>query len=120
MKNYDIIKTKLPNTILVLIYTCESPFDYLDEIMFELKQIDYTGTVIFDCLLHSGNNEERFISCEFDGNEFVRSTFKFLTVKKQDELRRPMCVYLRNDRDFLHSSGLTTTQIKLIEKECVI
>lgn len=120
MKNYDIIKTKLPNTILVLIYTCESPFDYLDEIMFELKQIDYTGTVIFDCLLHSGNNEERFISCVFDGNEFIRDSFKFLIVKKQDELRRPMCVYLRKDRDFLRSSGLTTAQIKLIEKECVI
>ena len=112
--------TKNPDTILVLIYTCESPFDYLTDLVAELKQVKYIGTVIFDCLLHSGNNEERFISCEFDGNEFIRSTFKFLTVKKQDELRRPTCVYLRNDRDFLYSSGLTTTQIKLIEKECVI
>ena len=120
MKDYDIIMTKNPDTIFVLIYTCESPFDYLTDLVAELKQVKYIGTVIFDCLLHSGNNEERFISCVFDGNEFIRDSFKFLIVKKQDELRRPMCVYLRNDRDFLRSSGLTTTQIKLIEKKCVI
>lgn len=120
MKAYNIIWLEQQNTLLILICTCESPFTYLPEIKYELDKIGFSGTIIFDELLHSGNNEERFISCTFEGGNFQNDSFKFTLVPKQAALRKYMSLYLKNDSEYLHSSGLTSSQIKLIEKECVI
>lgn len=120
MKDYSIIRLEQQNTLLILICTCESPFTYLMEIKQELDSIGYSGIVIFDELLHSGNNEERFISCMFERGNFQNDSFKFILVPKQASLRRYMSLYLKNDSEYLRSSGLTSAQINLIEKECVI
>ena len=120
MKNFGIVKLTQQNQVLVLIYDCESPFCYLPEIAAELKTSNFNGTVIFDELLHSGNTKERFISGSFENGSFQKESFQFIPIKKQDTIRMPMCRYLKNDLDYLHSSGLTSSQIKLIEKDCVI
>lgn len=120
MKDYDIVKLEDQNAILIMMHTCDSPFDYLSEIERDLKALYYSGRVIFDELLHSGNNEERFIGGEFNRQGFVIESFQFIPVRKQADLRQHMCVYLRKDIEFLHSSGLSSYQIKLIEKECII
>ena len=120
MKEYSFVRLDKSNTMLVVIHTCESPFDYLTDIATDLIQISFSGTVIFDELLHSGNNSERFISCQFEKGEFDKSSFQFMSVKKQDELRRYIGEYLRQKPELLRSSGLTSAQIKLVEKKCVI
>lgn len=120
MKEYDFIKLEDQNIILVLIQTCESPFDYLTEIADDLRKLNYSGKIIFDELLHSGNTDERFISCIFEHKEFVRESFRFVPVKRQAHLRKFICEYLQNDKDYLYVSGLTSYQQKLIEKKCVI
>ena len=120
MKNYNIITLEKQNIVLVLILDCESRFCYLQEICQELEHNNYTGTVIFDELLHSGNNEERFIKCRFAQGGFIRDSFQFYDVPKQDALRRYMDDYLRKDTESLRLSGLSSHQIGLLEKGCVI
>ena len=106
--------------ILIIMKTNEPPFDYLSEIEDSLREKQYTGAVMIDELLHSGNTEERFIYGYFDGNRFDngKSTFEF--VPKKSKLREPVCFYLSRDRESLEFSILTTRQQKLIEHGCVI
>lgn len=120
MKEYDIIKLENQNVMLILIQTCESPFDYLPEIADDLRKLNYSGKIIFDELLHSGNTDERFISCIFDQKEFIAESFRFMPVKKQATIRKYLCEYLQSDKDYLYTSGLTSYQQKLIERNCVI
>lgn len=120
MKKYDIITLEKQNAVLVMILDCESPFCYLKEICKELEHSNYMGTVIFDELLHSGNNEERFIKCRFAQGEFIADSFQFYDVPKQDVLRKYMDDYLRKDREGLRLSGLNSHQIGLLEKGCII
>lgn len=120
MKSYNIITLKKKNLALVLILDCESPFSYLQEIGEELKHNEYAGTVVFDELLHSGNNQERFIMCNFKQGEFTENSFQFYDVPKQDSLRTYMDNYMRQNMEGLENSGLTSYQIKLIKKGCTV
>lgn len=120
MKDFDIIKLDMDNKILVLICTSESPFSYIKEIANKLREIHFNGTVIIDELLHSGNNEERFIRCIYKDGEFLNESFGFINVPKQSGLRKYICDYLRSDFEYLNLSSLSSVQIKLIKKDCVI
>lgn len=119
MDNFEIIVLKEKN-ILIVMKTGEPPFDFLEEMEVALTDINYKGDVIIDELLHSGNNDERFIIGYFDGNKFKNEEFNFKLVMKKSELREPVCRYLQEDKEFLHLTGLTIKQQKLIEKGCII
>lgn len=120
MKEFDIINLTHSNSMLVIIKTSESPFQYINDIEKSLEDIGYEGNVIIDQLLHSGNNEERFIGCYITNNKFVSTSFTFLNVKKGEQIRKYMTDYLREDAQYLDYNGLTDTQRKLIKKGCVI
>lgn len=120
MENYTIIKLNIENTILVLINTCESPFDYINEITTDLNKMSFSGIVIIDELLHSGNNSERFISCDFSNGRFMNNSFAYCAVGKQNVLRKYICEHLKEEYEYLELSGLTSHQIGLIKKDCVI
>lgn len=119
MNNYNIVKIK-SNEILILLFTPESPFEYLSEISADLKEIGFSGLIILDTLLHSGNNEERFIGCKFKNNMLLKDSFEMLNIPKKDEIRRYLCDYLKNDLEYVELSSLATSQIRPLEKGCVI
>lgn len=75
---------------------------------------------IIDELLHSGNNEERFISGFFDGDSFDNSKFRFEDIAKRSIIRSYICDYLKSDLEVLNYSSLTDKQRKLIYHGCVI
>ncbi len=121
MNDFDIIVLEEEKeNILIVMKTSEPPFDFLGEIETALTDIQYLGNVIIDELLHSGNNDERFIVGYFNGKEFEIGKFDFKIVAKRSGLREPVCRYLRKDKEFLHLTGLTGRQQKLIETGCVI
>lgn len=120
MKKFEIIELSSLNALLIQTLVSESPFDFLSEIQDELSSISFSGSVIIDELLHSGNNEERFIGCEFKDGAFTNNSFRFLKVQKQDPIRRHIGDYLRKNPDELRLSGLTSYQIDLIKKECTV
>lgn len=120
MKKFEMIELNDRNTLLIQTLVSESPFEFLSEIQDELRNISFTGNVIIDELLHSGNNEERFIGCEIKDGVFINNSFHFLKVKKQDPIRQHIGDYLRKNPEELRLSGLTAYQIDLIKKECVV
>lgn len=121
MNDFDIINLDDKEIkILVIMKTSDSPFDIVNELQEQLKTIDFSGSIIIDELLHSGNNEERFISGFFDGNSFDNSKFRFEYIAKKSVIRSYMCNYLKSDLEALNYSGLTDQQQKLISHGCVI
>lgn len=121
MNDFDIINLDDQNVkILVVMKTSDSPFDFVNEIQEQLKMMEFSGLFVIDELLHSGNNDERFISGFFDGNSFDNSKFRFENIDRQSVIRRYMCDYLKSDLEVLNYSGLTDKQQKLISHGCVI
>lgn len=92
MDNFEItVLKKEKENILIFMKTSEPPFDFLEEMETALTDIHYKGNVVIDELLHSGNNDERFITGYFDGNRFESGEFNFKLVMKKSELREPVC-----------------------------
>lgn len=120
MNDFEIIKLDICDKVLIIIQTSESPFDYIKEITKNLKLINFNGTVIIDELLHSGNNNDRFICAEFVNGNFIHESFDFLCVPKKDPLRNYISNYLKNDSEYLELSGLTSAQRNLIENDYMI
>lgn len=121
MNNFDIIDLDDKDIkILVIMKTSDSPFDFIDELQERLKTIDFSGLFVIDELLHSGNNEERFIRGFFDGDSFDASKFRFEFMDKKSIMRSYMCDYLKSDLEVLNYSGLTDKQQKLISHGCII
>lgn len=121
MNNFELINLNEENIkILIVMKTNESPFEFVKELEDKLTEIQFTGFVIIDELLHSGNTEERFISGFFDGKSFDNSKFQFENVARKSLIRNYMCEYLQSDEDLLLQSGLTFKQQKLILKGCAI
>lgn len=121
MNNFDIINLNENDAkILVIMKTSDSPFDFVNEIQEQLKMMEFSGLFVIDELLHSGNNQERFISGFFDGNSFDDSKFKFEDVAKKSTIRSYICDYLKTDLEILKYSSLTDKQQKLILRGCVI
>lgn len=121
MNNFDIVNLDDNDIkILIIMKTCDSPFDFVNELQEKLKTIDFSGLFVIDELLHSGNNEERFIRGFFDGNSIDNSKFRFEYIAKKSIIRSYMCNYLKSDLEVLNYSGLTDKQQKLISHGCVI
>lgn len=121
MEYFDIVNLDDQDIkILVVMKTSDSPFDFVKELQEQLKMIGYSGLFIIDELLHSGNNEERFISGFFDGDSFDNSKFRFEKIAKRSVIRSYICNYLKSDLEVLNYSSLTDKQQKLISHGCVI
>lgn len=121
MDNFKIISlNETEIKILIVMKTCDSPFDFVSEIQEQLQVIHFSGVFVIDELLHSGNNEERFISGFFDGKAFDNSKFKYVNIGKKSPVRNYVCEYLQSDLEVLKYSSLTEKQQKLISHGCII
>lgn len=121
VSNFDIIKLKEEEMkLLIIMKANDSPFEYMDEIKERLIMLHYSGILVIDSLLHSGNTEERFIKGFFDGLAFEHTKFSFENVPKKSVLRKYMCEYLRSEEELLRYSGLSSQQQNLILKGFVI
>ncbi len=81
--NYDLLNSN--NTIVVTALDYESPLDNINNVTSLLKKgnmISDSVLVIFDLLSCNGNEWNRFVSMSFDGERFIKSTFKVLSDKK--------------------------------------
>ncbi len=121
MDNFDIVNLNdKDGKLLIVMKTSDSPFDFVNELQEQLKIIGFSGLLVIDELLHSGNTKERFISGFFDGESFDLSKFRFEEVAKKSVIRSYICEYLKADREILNDSSLTDKQQKLISHGCVI
>lgn len=75
MKNYTLRKTNNPQYGYVVFATSyQSPFEHSKEIERLLSRKGYSGFVVFDLFLSTGDREARFLEVPFDGQTFsIRS-----------------------------------------------
>ncbi len=105
---------------VVVMKTCESPFDFLQEISTYLELTKFQGSVIIDQLLHSGNSEERFIIGFFDGKKFQKDSFAFKHFDRRSQIREYICTVLRDEQAIIDVAILNKAQKRLIAKGCYI
>lgn len=118
MKNYEVVSIN-NNEYDVIIYSKSqiSPFENIKEIEDELRKMDTSiNRVIFDMILCRGNNSDRFIKCDFDGNSLLRSTMEVVALSKKDTLRKLSINYLVKEKEKVENSILTSIQKKMILK----
>lgn len=104
---------------MVICLTCESIFSYIDALQ---KAISDTGvkegTILIDQLLISGNGENRFLTINYSNGLFDLTSAQ--NVEADIKYRQITSCELKNNELLLENSILTTEQISLIKKGCVI
>jgi len=117
MNNFEILKIcDEKYNVLIVMTTYEAAFQYLNEIAKMLAAKKYSGIVLIDELMHSGNNDDRFIKGYFDGEEFDNSAFSFESVDRRSEIRKYSCELLKDIPDIIDCSILNKNQKSLISK----
>ncbi|MBP0726757.1 type II toxin-antitoxin system RnlB family antitoxin [Bacillus sp. RG28] len=118
MKNFDLETIDNSEYNFVIYSTSfETPFACIDEITEQLKQNDNRNfKVLFDLLLSIGNTSERFVEANFNGEILEKSTFKFVSLDKKNNLRIKSRDYYSNHLFLLENSVLNSAQIKLLSK----
>lgn len=117
MSDFEILKIDDEKyNMLIIMKTYEAPLKYLDEMAKLLKELQFRGIVLIDELMHSGNNNDRFIKGYFDGENFDDNAFSFEIIDRRDEIRKYSSELLRNDPEIFDFSGLNDAQKKLIIK----
>ena len=117
-KAYKIIPLKNQEyAYLVILCNASSPYDHINDILQELKNKG-SSKVLIDQMLHVGNNEKRFLTFCFDGQNSV-SEKAFVRIKKDSPLRRTSCEFFKNN-EIMENSILSSIQKRMIKKGLVI
>ena len=124
MKRYDIkVFINRDNNDICMIFSTSylSPLKFVADIENELSHMYNQGIeVIFDFFLSSGNNSERFAKAYFDGRSFVKSSFEYIKVEKNADLRKLSVQYYKNSKEELDFAFLNNVQKKMILSEIAI
>ena len=111
MLSYEFVKTnQVKYPLLILMKNSDSPFSHLKNKEINLKSKSFSGNVIIDEMLHSGNNDKRFILARFKDGKFLNASFRYLSLDKQNKLRNYMCNFLRKEIVLLRKSLLLERQ----------
>lgn len=118
MKDYVIekINTRDYNRFLLCL-TFESIFEYLPEIEVSPDMVNFSGKVLIDQLLITGNGRNRFVSCNFENGKLDVSTAENVT--PDDSLRKLSVEFLHNNYNYVKHSILTDSQKKYIKEGVV-
>ena len=97
----------------------KEPMSYIDSLRleFNLKELNYHGTVIFDYLLRFGNDKLSRIDVDyFNGTEFICNDNKIKLPKYFPDICKLTCDYLRLNPELMNNSALTSKEKELIMK----
>ena len=99
-----------------LIISCipDSPLTLMERIELELNKKQIKGIIIVDQILHSGNNQDRFISLRFDG-KIDKKSIQFQQIDKKTKIREISCHYLK-ENNLIDDSILSSTQKRMLNK----
>jgi hypothetical protein len=115
VKDFEIINLQESKyAALVIMKTHMAPLQYMSEIAESLAHMKIKGLILIDELMHSGNNEDRFIVTNFNGDKFDRTSMAFAKIEKRSEIRRISCEYLSKELDMIEYSILSNNQKEMI------
>lgn len=103
-----------PYVAVLIVTTHENPLLHLQNIERDFGCKIEKGIILIDLLLHSGNNEDRFIEIEYTGLEFNFSTMKKVKIDRANPVRKKTSELLTTFPDVIESSILNSQQKKLI------
>lgn len=121
MKNFIIVRlANLRFQCIVLATSYENPLENLEEIEIDLKNQNYEGLIIFDMLACLGDNNNRFLSCYFDGQNLDLTTFEEVKIEKSNSIRKLSRDSLISRKEHLDLTVLTNLQKKLLSSGVAI
>lgn len=101
---------------LVISTSLETPLTHLNDIAAQFSCQTNDFKVVFDLLLSMGNNSERFIEAQYDGDTKHIGFFNVVKVDKKNTLRKITSEYYKDNACFLENSVLNSQQKKLLSK----
>lgn len=116
MKNYEIQELHNYQMYPFVVFSTSyvNPLEDIECIQEELKN-RFKGKVLFDLLLSNGNSSNRYLEAEFNGFQFVPSSFKVL--EKVDAFIKEITgMFYQNHPDYLSNSVLPNAHQFLIKR----
>ena len=114
MKKYILEKINEDEyTYFIISLTYESILDYIEEIENELKVEKNIRIILIDQLLTTGNNKNRFISCEYENGKIKLFTAKNVDCK--ENIRKISSQILKDKFKLIENSILTNYQKQSIK-----
>lgn len=115
MKKYNLIKINEDEyTYFIISLTYESILDYIEEIENELMIEKKIRLILIDQLLTTGNNKNRFISCEYQNGKIRLFTAKNVDCK--ENIRKISSQILKEKYNLIENSILTKYQKQRIKE----
>lgn len=115
MKKYIVKKINEDNyTYFIISLTYESILDYIEEIEKELDFEKNITIVLIDQLLTTGNNKNRFISCECQNGQIKLYTAQ--NVNCRENIRKISSQILKDKYQLIENSILTKYQKQSIKE----
>ena len=113
MKKYILEKINEDEyTYFIISLTYESILDYIEDIEKKLSIEKNKILILIDQLLTTGNNKNRFISCEYQNGKIKLFTAK--NVDCSENIRKISSQVLKNNYELIENSILTKNQ-----KQCI-
>lgn len=113
MKKYILEKINEDKyAYFIISLTYESILDYIEEIEKKLSIEKNKIVIIIDQLLTTGNNKNRFITCEYQNGKIKLFTAK--NVDCSENIRKISSQVLKNNYELIENSILTKNQ-----KQCI-
>ncbi len=115
MKKYILTKINEDEyTDFIISLTYESILDYIEEIESELNIEKGIRIILIDQLLTTGNNKNRFISCEYQNGKIKLFTAKNVDCK--ENIRKISSQILKDKYSLIENSILTKKQKQSIKE----
>lgn len=119
MKKYNLKKINEDEyTYFIISLTYESILDYIEEIENELSIEKNIRLILIDQLLATGNNKNRFISCEYQNGKIRLFTAK--NVECKENIRKISSQILKDKYYLIENSILTKYQKQRIKEGIAI
>ena len=119
MKPYRVISTETEYKLLVLSVSYISPFDEIEKLENDLREMNFKGIVLFDLILCNGIGSDRFIKAYFDGNSFDSNTFEIVSNIK-DDIKLISSNFYKDNSDLIDKGVLSKQQSFLLKNGVVI
>lgn len=119
--DYKIFKLdNFEYSAIIVITSCVPPTSIFNLLKRDLKTNNIEGKILVDALMYFGNNEDRFIEFICKDDIFIKESFNYIKIDKNNMLRVYASDILKNDHDLIDSSILNSFQKKLITHGCII
>lgn len=113
---YEIIKKDCNSyECIVIPIAITNPLENIEDLISQLNQKQiYSGCIIFDFIMSSGNTKERYASVLYD-NGFVKNSFHYIQLASDDPIRKTCSDYLLKRAEEGKATMLNDSQLHLIK-----